>query len=89
MKKVALLGCKAKLRRGPCSNLQGSSPNLARDMRLLDSSVGEYGRGMRFRLLGSLSVSEQGRTVALGGPKQRLVLAHMLLRANQIVPADT
>jgi WD40 repeat protein/serine/threonine protein kinase len=44
---------------------------------------------MEFRVLGSLEVTREGRPVALGGPKQRLVLAHLLIRANRLVPADT
>jgi WD40 repeat protein/DNA-binding SARP family transcriptional activator len=43
---------------------------------------------MRFQVLGPLEAWEGGRRLALGGPKQRLVLAHLLLRANQVVPAD-
>ena len=38
-------------------------------------------------LLGPLSASD-GRTLALGGPKQRTVLAHLLLRANRYVTQD-
>jgi DNA-binding response OmpR family regulator len=29
-----------------------------------------------------------GRKLALGGPKQRAVLAHLILRANHVVPTD-
>ncbi|HEX6262483.1 MAG TPA: extracellular solute-binding protein [Actinomycetota bacterium] len=43
---------------------------------------------MEFRLLGRLHVSERGRAIPLGGPKQRVVLAHLLLRSNEIVSAD-
>jgi WD40 repeat protein/DNA-binding SARP family transcriptional activator/tRNA A-37 threonylcarbamoyl transferase component Bud32 len=43
---------------------------------------------MRFQVLGPLEAWEGGGRLALGGPKQRLVLAHLLLRANQVVPAD-
>jgi DNA-binding SARP family transcriptional activator len=43
---------------------------------------------MRFQVLGPLEAWEGGRRLALGGPKQRLVLAHLLLRANQVVAAD-
>jgi WD40 repeat protein/DNA-binding SARP family transcriptional activator len=42
-----------------------------------------------FRVLGPLEVAAEGRPVPLGGPKQRAVLAHLLVRANTIVPADT
>jgi len=43
---------------------------------------------VRFQLLGPLAVSEDDGPIAIGGPKQRLVLAHLLLRANQTVPSD-
>ena len=43
---------------------------------------------MQIRCLGALEASNGGRAVALGGPKQRLVLAHLLVRANQTVHAD-
>ena len=42
-----------------------------------------------FRILGPLEVDVGGDTVPLGGPKQRAVLAHLVLRANQLVPAET
>jgi predicted ATPase/DNA-binding SARP family transcriptional activator len=41
-----------------------------------------------FRILGPLEVVDDGRTVALGGSKQRAVLAVLLLRANQVVSRD-
>ncbi|HZD17390.1 MAG TPA: BTAD domain-containing putative transcriptional regulator, partial [Actinomycetota bacterium] len=44
---------------------------------------------MDFRILGVLEVSGEDGPIPLGGPKQRAVLAHLLLRANTIVPADT
>ena len=43
---------------------------------------------MDFRLLGPLEVSEQHRAIALGGLKQRSLLAVLLLRANEIVATD-
>jgi WD40 repeat protein/serine/threonine protein kinase len=43
---------------------------------------------MECRLLGSLEVSDNGCNPSLGGPKQRTVLAHLLLRPNQVVTAD-
>jgi WD40 repeat protein/serine/threonine protein kinase/DNA-binding winged helix-turn-helix (wHTH) protein len=42
---------------------------------------------VQFRLLGPLEVVD-GRPIRLGGPQQRTVLAHLLLRSNQLVPAD-
>jgi serine/threonine protein kinase/ABC-type glycerol-3-phosphate transport system substrate-binding protein len=44
---------------------------------------------MRIGVLGPLEVSREGRPVALGGPKQRAVLAHLVVRANHVVPAET
>ena len=43
---------------------------------------------MEFRLLGPLEVSERGRLVALGGLKQRSLLAVLLLHANELVSTD-
>ena len=48
-----------------------------------------YGGRMRFRVLGPLEVDAGGGPIPLGGPKQRAVLAHLVLRANQLVPAET
>jgi WD40 repeat protein/DNA-binding SARP family transcriptional activator/class 3 adenylate cyclase len=48
-----------------------------------------YGGRMHFRVLGPLEVDAGGGPIPLGGPKQRAVLAHLLIRANQLVPADT
>ncbi|MGZ8566779.1 MAG: nSTAND1 domain-containing NTPase, partial [Actinomycetota bacterium] len=48
-----------------------------------------YGGRMQFRVLGPLEVDAGGGPIALGGPKQRAVLAHLLLRANELVPAET
>ena len=39
-------------------------------------------------MLGPLKVASDNGPVALGGRKQRAVLAHLLLRANALVPAD-
>jgi DNA-binding SARP family transcriptional activator len=43
---------------------------------------------VEFRLLGPLEASERGRRLPLGGPRQRAVLAHLLIRANEVVSAD-
>jgi WD40 repeat protein/DNA-binding SARP family transcriptional activator/class 3 adenylate cyclase len=48
-----------------------------------------YGGRMQFRVLGPLEVDAGGGPIPLGGPKQRAVLAHLVLRANQLVPAET
>ncbi|NBH04190.1 AAA family ATPase, partial [Amycolatopsis sp. SID8362] len=41
---------------------------------------------MRFHLLGPLTVTVGGRPLPLGGAKQRVLLAHLLLNANRTVP---
>jgi DNA-binding SARP family transcriptional activator len=41
-----------------------------------------------FRVLGPLEVSAAGEPVALGGRKQRTVLALLLLNANELVPRE-
>jgi DNA-binding SARP family transcriptional activator len=43
---------------------------------------------MEFRLLGPLEISREGEQLALGGSKQRSLLAILLLHANQVVSAD-
>jgi DNA-binding SARP family transcriptional activator len=43
---------------------------------------------MDFRLLGPLEVSEHDRPIAIGGVKQRSVLAVLLLHANELVSTD-
>jgi DNA-binding SARP family transcriptional activator len=43
---------------------------------------------MYFRLLGPLEVSEGERSLALGGVKQRSLLAILLLHANELVTSD-
>jgi DNA-binding SARP family transcriptional activator len=44
---------------------------------------------MRFKVLGPLEAVGDDGPVTLGGPKQRTVLAHLLVRVNELVPADT
>ncbi len=43
---------------------------------------------MEFRLLGPLEAVGHNGAISLGGPKQRAVLAHLLLRANRLITAD-
>ena len=52
------------------------------------SIASAYGRGVEFRVLGPMEVLDDGRPLAIGGPKQRAVLAHLILEANRIVPAE-
>ena len=42
---------------------------------------------MEFRILGPLEVVDQGRTLPLGGARQRALLALLLMRANEVVSA--
>ena len=43
---------------------------------------------MDFSLLGPLEVSDGGRAVALGGSKQRALLALLVLHANEALSTD-
>ena len=43
---------------------------------------------MEFRILGPLEVTDGGRALALGGPRQRLVLASLILESNHVVPTE-
>ena len=42
---------------------------------------------MQFRVLGPIEVEAGSGPIPLGGPKQRAVLAYLLLRPNQVVPS--
>src|SRR5215475_15933339 len=52
-----------------------------------DAAADEAGPA-EFSLLGPLEVSRSGRVVPLGGPRQRAVLALLLLEANRVVSMD-
>ena len=56
---------------------------------LPNPSAARYGRRVEFRLLGPVEVVDGSGPIPLGGPKQRLVLTHLLLHANQVVAADS
>src|SRR3954470_2550838 len=43
---------------------------------------------MEFAILGPIVVRRVGDEVPLGGPKQRLLLAMLLVRPNEVVPRD-
>ncbi len=45
----------------------------------------DQGTQLTFRLLGPLEVEAGGRPLALGGPRQRALLAQLLLSANEVV----
>jgi DNA-binding SARP family transcriptional activator len=43
---------------------------------------------LEFRILGALEASDQGRALPLGAPKQRALLAVLLLHRREIVSTD-
>jgi WD40 repeat protein/DNA-binding SARP family transcriptional activator len=43
---------------------------------------------LEFRILGPIEVVGDGEPIRLGGPRQRAVLAVLVLRANQVVPVE-
>ena len=46
------------------------------------------GGDLQFRVLGPVEVSHGGRNLPLGGPKQRALLADLILNAGSIVSAS-
>ncbi|MGH8934588.1 MAG: AfsR/SARP family transcriptional regulator, partial [Egibacteraceae bacterium] len=59
-------------------------------LSLLDMSAAHVGTvADRFGVLGPLEVSAGDRSVSLGPPAQRALLAALVLRAGEVVPADT
>ena len=68
------------------SKTRTSLPSRA---NLPNRGAGAYGPRMRFKVLGPVAAAQDGGSpISLGGPKQRLVLAHLIARANDLVPAD-
>jgi hypothetical protein len=57
-------------------------------LALFGGWVVDYASGMRFHVLGPLEVEADDGPVALGGPKERLLLALLLTRPNQVVPVE-
>ena len=53
------------------------------------ASGAEGGWDLEYRILGPLEVVDGDRRLPLGGPRQRSLLAVLLLHANEIVSADT
>ncbi|AGS71550.1 AfsR/SARP family transcriptional regulator [Streptomyces collinus] len=47
------------------------------------------GERLRFEVLGPVTVTSQGRSLPVGGARQRTVLALLLLNSARIVPVDT
>jgi DNA-binding SARP family transcriptional activator/tetratricopeptide (TPR) repeat protein len=47
-----------------------------------------YDRNVEFRVLGPLDVRAEGGAVDLGGPRQRAVLAALLVRANEVATVE-
>lgn len=41
---------------------------------------------MEFQILGPLEVDDSGRSIAVGGPRERTALAMLLLEANHVIP---
>jgi DNA-binding SARP family transcriptional activator len=75
---------------GGCGTLTAPERRLARPCAYgrFGATAARFWTGMDFRILGPLEVLEQGRIVALGGSKQRALLALLLLHANQTLTAE-
>jgi DNA-binding SARP family transcriptional activator/type II secretory pathway predicted ATPase ExeA len=57
-------------------------------LALFGGCVVHYAPGMRFHVLGPLEVEADDGPVVLGGPKERLLLALLLTRPNQVVSLE-
>ena len=66
-----------------------ASRPLGKDAAALETVTGEMGSSrLEFRILGPLTVRVDGAPVAAGGPKQRALLALLLLSANRVVSRE-
>jgi DNA-binding winged helix-turn-helix (wHTH) protein len=70
----------------------GCGAVTARRQQVAEPSAGRYlwlrGIGMDFRILGPLEVLDDGRRVALGGAKQRGLLALLVIHANETLSTE-
>ncbi|NGO45859.1 transcriptional regulator [Streptomyces sp. YC419] len=62
--------------------------NRAKSIEISDPEE-TVGVTLEFRILGPLEVRMKGRTLTIGGPRQRAVLSALLLSANQVVSFDS
>jgi DNA-binding SARP family transcriptional activator len=67
---------------------RGGSGAIVGNSALSGGCVVHYAHGMRFRVLGPLEVEADDGPVVLGGPKERLLLALLLTRPNQVVAVE-
>jgi len=80
-------------RRASIGRLESSGSGAGRTLE--DAQLGvplwnapAYRLRMQFGVLGPLEALDEDRSLQLGGPKQRTVLAHLVLRANNLVTAE-
>src|SRR5262245_52293831 len=88
--RVRVEGLRDASKRSPSEDLH---PRLVDGMTMLDRGIpfegpGGYRRPMELRILGPIEVSAGNGLIPLGGPKQRAVLAHLLLHANHLIPTE-
>ena len=72
----------------PVALLRHSSSLIARILArgALGHAIGSPGVALEFRVLGPLEVLVNGTPARLGGPRQRALLALLLVHANEVVP---
>src|SRR3990172_2742763 len=92
---VGLQGLRATIPRHRCNWIERTARHASLVIEHVVSRRGvprtgrrEYVRPVRFSVLGSLEVSGEEGSVPLGGPKQRIVLAHLVLGVNRVVSAE-
>jgi WD40 repeat protein/DNA-binding SARP family transcriptional activator len=91
----------SKRQNGPGAWRRGTAESILDSMRIEQvphgsgrtsargATLSTGGGRIQFRVLGPLEVDAGSGPIPLGGPKQRAVLAHLLFRANELVPAET
>jgi predicted ATPase/DNA-binding SARP family transcriptional activator len=61
---------------------------MAAGRKMCAKAQQKKGRAVEFRILGPLEVHDRGLVLAIGGAKQRALLAILLLHANRVVSSD-
>ena len=78
----------SRILQGPSSTLRTMAATAGRETGVPPGANRRYRRPVRYWILGPVEVSGGNGPATLGGPKQRTVLAHLILSLSRVVSAD-
>ncbi len=78
----------SRILQGASSTLRTVATTAGRETRVPLGANRRYRRLVRYRILGPVEASGRNGPAPIGGPKQRTVLAHLILSPGRVVAAD-